>query len=280
MLDGSNQISFDQIIDVASYQIDKPKITCPICKELINNPISCSSCKETYCKDCIYNYAFKNNKCPKNCKSFELVKPRKEIMDLFTKFEILCKICDTPFPLKDYYNHYNSCVRANDPCQCWNCGAETHVKNLKYVDYDEYSLEHNYNTPLNYEGDNPFKIYVTTKDISGYITTKKGYLYVDKDPELASIFTELMIEGKNYIKIFTKEGEWNFLEPHYDLGVREAKWRFCGSINIDQANQCICSNSGRTEGSYLTLRLSDKRLYFYKENSQYQQCQTKIIYLN
>ena len=38
----------------------------------------------------------------------------------------------------------------------------------------------------------------------------------------------------------------------------------------------MISDDGRTKGNFLTMRDSDKRLYFYKETSNYEKCKVTL----
>lgn len=272
------KISFEQIIDLSQYQSYQEKYICKLCQQLLMNPVACSSCGSIFCKDCILPYVITYNKCPNDCEKFEIVRPSDEMMKMYSNFELICKNCENTFPLTTFCSHYKKCVNDNEKVVCWNCGTEKMNKELKYKTFDEYSLENEYNSKVSFEGDNPFLIFITTKDFTGYVTFEDDYLIVDQDKSKAAIFSEMLIEGKNYIKIFIDD-KWKFLGPHYDRGVLIYSWTFCGPIIIDKENQCMVSDDGRTRGSFLTMRISDKRLYFYKETKEYQLCQVALKYL-
>lgn len=271
-------ISFEQIIDLSTYQSYKDEYLCELCQHILLNPVSCSSCGKTYCRDCILPYIMEKLRCPNNCSTFEIVKPSQDKMKKFTSFEILCKNCESSFPLVSFYTHYKQCVNGNDKVMCWNCGREKMNKEIKYKTYDDYSFANEYKAKMSFEGDNPFMIAITTKDFSGYVGYKDDYLIVEKEKYKGAIFSELTVDGKNYIKILMNE-KWKFLGPHYDRGVIIYRWKFSGPIIIDKANQCMISDDGRTKGSLLTMRITDKRLYFYKETNKYQLCQVSLKYL-
>ena len=42
------------------------KLTCPIDNSLLIDPLMCSSCKTSFCKDCINSYFIEHNTCPNN----------------------------------------------------------------------------------------------------------------------------------------------------------------------------------------------------------------------
>ena len=271
-------ITFEQIIDLSTYQSYKEQYLCKLCQQILLNPVACSSCKNIYCRECILPYIMQHLRCPDNCSNFEIVRPPEDKMKMFTSFEILCKNCETAYPLISFYTHYKQCVNGNDKVMCWNCGTEKLNKQLKYKSYDDYSFENEYKTKMSFEGDNPFMIAITTKDFTGYVAYEDDYLIVEKEKYRGAIFSELPVDGKNYIKILVND-KWKFLGPHYDRGVIIYRWKFSGPIIIDKANQCMISDDGRTKGSLLTMRITDKRLYFYKETNEYQLCQVSLKYL-
>jgi len=39
-------------------------IQCKICINILNDPIDCICCNQTFCRSCIQNYIKTNNKCP------------------------------------------------------------------------------------------------------------------------------------------------------------------------------------------------------------------------
>lgn len=114
------------------------------------------------------------------------------------------------------------------------------------------------------EFENPFLICISTNSFSGYVTYINDYLIVTDEKIKANIFSEIKIDEKNYITILY-EKQWYFLGPHYDRGVLILSWKFCGPIIIDKFNHCMISDDGRTKGNFLTMRDSDKRLYFIKK---------------
>ena len=46
------------------YKIFKDSITCPLCINILINPVMCLVCQKTYCKRCIDNWSKNNKKCP------------------------------------------------------------------------------------------------------------------------------------------------------------------------------------------------------------------------
>ena len=80
-------------------------------------------------------------------------------------------------------------------------------KNGQFINYQsisDFELDNNYKSKQSFEFDNPFLICISTNSFSGYITYIKDYLIVTNETINASIFSEIIIDDKTYIKFYTK----------------------------------------------------------------------------
>jgi hypothetical protein len=97
-------VNSNTIIKNEVYDTFKDSIICPICSNLMIEPVICFSCQETFCKNCYK----KNGSCPKKCNEpniQEVIGKKKYI----TKFKFLCiKGCGAEIPFEDINNHYSS----------------------------------------------------------------------------------------------------------------------------------------------------------------------------
>ena len=206
----SNQrptIVFEQLIDLSQFQSYQENFICKVCKKILLNPVACSSCKNVYCRDCIMPYAINTNKCPNECTEFELIKPDEEMLKRYNEFEIICKICENTFSLTTYYTHYKKCKKDAELQKCFNCGTEKMGKFINYQSISDFELDNNYKSKQSFKFDNPFLICISTNSFSGYITYIKDYLIVTNEKINASIFSEIIIDDKTYIKIlYEKNG--------------------------------------------------------------------------
>ena len=95
-----NYISFDKI--------------CPICLNILVNPINCSLNKNShsFCKKCIDINLQKSNKCP-ICKKFFEYKINKDIENLLNDLYFKCSFyregCNKIINYSEYFSHLNNC---------------------------------------------------------------------------------------------------------------------------------------------------------------------------
>ena len=78
-------------------------------------------------------------------------------------------------------------------------------KIYKLSTISDFELDNNYKSKQSFEFDNPFLICISTNSFSGYIAYIKDYLIVTNEKINASIFSEIIIDDKTYIKFYTKK---------------------------------------------------------------------------
>ena len=91
-------------LDIAHLVQDDAKLrekanffVCPICAQVVRDPLECTGCQSLFCKDCIDPWRRSNEMCPKKCKGNDAVEFKtvhrfvhQELSDL--KFK--CKSCE------------------------------------------------------------------------------------------------------------------------------------------------------------------------------------------
>ena len=267
------------LIKKEDYILHKEKYTCLICKKILLNPIMCSQCEKLFCKDCIFDYVMRENKCISNCLNFELVIPNKTYMESFQTFKVKCRSCNQSIPLMDYYQHNKKCQTNNKIVKCWNCNKEVKAESLEYPSQTHYSLVYDYNKFLSFDGEKPFLLEVSTDDMTGYATTKGEKLYIDKNINFASLFSEIQVEGKTYLKILIDD-DWKFLSAGF-FGISASSWDSCNWISIDKQTMDMTSTVGLFgKKRNLILRVTDKKLFFGKTSDAYHSCKVKVKYLD
>ena len=103
--------NIDDVVEGNKY-IDK--LICPICYNILNEPISCNSTKtsHTFCKECIQKSLEINDKCPMCKQKFES-ETNKKIEKLLQKLKFKCKFaeegCSKILPYSIYFYHLNKC---------------------------------------------------------------------------------------------------------------------------------------------------------------------------
>ena len=116
--------NFEQYIhpyEIKSYcidnLIDKEKakdLICPICLQLLVNPINCSEeiNSHSFCKECIDKYLKEKNKCPICQLNFKYIISHKtidELNSLYFQCVFEKEGCNKIVSYSEYFNHINNC---------------------------------------------------------------------------------------------------------------------------------------------------------------------------
>ena len=99
-------------------------LICPICLNILNNPICCSLNKNShfFCNQCINKYLKDNNKCP-ICKNIFEFKINEEIYNTLSNLLFKCVFykegCKDIISYSDYFDHiYNCKFKTNITYEC------------------------------------------------------------------------------------------------------------------------------------------------------------------
>jgi len=99
-------------------------ITCSICLNIINQPISqCQNCEELFCENCIDKYIQTNDNCP-HCrnKPFQKQILGRKFKNLLNHLKFRCPLqCGELFGFADSESHKDSCEKLKDVYQCTLC---------------------------------------------------------------------------------------------------------------------------------------------------------------
>ena len=113
MEDINSYINENNIINEEIYNEFKFSISCPICTNIIIEPMMCMNCQSSYCKKCINQWNLIDEKCPNRC-----INPNyqisKEMNGLLSKLQFQCKFCNKAFEYNEMKEHYYSSF---DNCQ-------------------------------------------------------------------------------------------------------------------------------------------------------------------
>lgn len=263
--------------DIMSTTISSINSNCFICKNTLDEPLGCSNCQLLCCKLCLISFTIQNKKCPKGCTSFKLLFPNNSSHPKLYETIIECSNCKNLIKLVNYGIHIKKCFNKEKVKRCWNCNCKVPESSLVSKQFADYQLTANYLSEISLEEDKPFLMQITYNNVKGYITELNKRLTVTDNEKDACLFSQEQIDKLPYLKIFKKK-VWKFLGPHYDQGILVVAYgRWAGSLILDVNKQTILSNSGRTQGLYLTMRKSDNRLFFFKENDYYTSCIVNAI---
>ena len=109
-------------------------LICPICLNIIKNPISCSSNinSHSFCKQCIDIYLEEHNNCPTCKNNFEYKtneEIEKKLKELFFRCAYFKEGCQKMINYSEYFKHINECEFKND-----NNLYECFVNRYNYTD--------------------------------------------------------------------------------------------------------------------------------------------------
>ena len=90
------------------YDVFKDTITCPLCSNILINPLMCMKCQNVFCKRCIDNRPNKDEKCPKNCENPNY---QKSIVknEILSKLKFKCIGCGNEIMYDNCEKHHSSC---------------------------------------------------------------------------------------------------------------------------------------------------------------------------
>lgn len=92
---------------------------CEICKDILQNPVSCKHCESNFCSECIQLYVNQNNsECPDKCK-FEEIKPSKLVFKALDVLQFKCSNvpCEEILNYSNYFTHHlKNCKYMPIPC--------------------------------------------------------------------------------------------------------------------------------------------------------------------
>lgn len=271
-----NYISEDLIDNTDYYKqlCESEMLLCSICLGLLNDPIMCETCQNSFCRKCLDDWEKKHLSCPFKCEEKKFVPISRSLRTLLDGLIIKCDCgCGQKISLLKFPQHREQ----NKKIECFNCGTKMLRRDLKIpISKNEIkksellkitskldpSMLKDFNSKIS------FLIYVEANNIKGFITVKDNKLYLTKYKPEANHFSVCFYNQKKYLQCFLFNQGWRFVEPHYDRGVLVSSSKPSDSIDFDFEKGTITSNSGRTKGSPLTIRVWDYCFYFYNSDHE------------
>ena len=127
----------DTIVEDAIYSCFKESVTCPICSNILINPLMCMNCQNVYCKKCIDGWSKKDNKCPNRCENPNY-KPSVEKNNILSKLKFKCQKCGEEILYDNVKSHIESCKPNDNSKKNNNAGDNsTRTKRLKKLNKKE-----------------------------------------------------------------------------------------------------------------------------------------------
>jgi len=114
----------DRVVNAHEYEKTLNHLVCPICLNILWDPVSCSNCQINYCRNCIYGWLKKQNNgppsCPNRCNFVQISTP-PIIKDLLSGIVISCinenKGCKEKINYDELSKHQKNCKYQEKLCK-------------------------------------------------------------------------------------------------------------------------------------------------------------------
>ena len=84
----------------------KSSVTCPICVNILINPVICINCQKVHCKKCIDNPINEDKKCLCDNPNYQKAYDKIEIL---SKLKFICFECGEGIPYDEAQKHHGFC---------------------------------------------------------------------------------------------------------------------------------------------------------------------------
>lgn len=124
----------DSNLLVGDFKEMEDTISCPICLNILLDPICCKSCSLPMCSKCCKDWVSKNNSCPNRCKSF-VESPLDRLASKFlSSIKLKCanheQSCDKILSYDNFISHLLQCEFTNVTCKsCFKHFPSSLIKN-------------------------------------------------------------------------------------------------------------------------------------------------------
>jgi hypothetical protein len=99
-------INNDTLIENEISKMLKPQLTCPLCNNILIDPLMCMVCQKAYCKKCIDNSINKDKKC--SCENPNYQKYLSKI-EMLSSLKFICVGCGKDITYNEAQKHHDSC---------------------------------------------------------------------------------------------------------------------------------------------------------------------------
>ena len=100
------------VVNNEIYQVFKDSVMCPICSNILIEPVICMKCQNSYCKRCSEDWTQKNDKCPNRCENPNYQKSLDK-NNILSKLKFKCENCGEKIFYEKVQNHINECKPNN-----------------------------------------------------------------------------------------------------------------------------------------------------------------------
>ena len=97
------------VVDNEIYQLFKESVICPICTNILIEPVMCMKCQNSYCKRCSEDWSKKNDKCPNRCENPNYQRSLEK-NNILSKLKFKCENCGEQIFYDKVEKHTNECT--------------------------------------------------------------------------------------------------------------------------------------------------------------------------
>lgn len=117
------------------------ELICPICDEIVEDPVECSHCEKAFCRECIQDWSSRKSECPYRCPKLDLRSSHRFFRSLHDSVLIKCvrfrEGCNAVEPIANIKKHEMlECDYRPVICEHSGCNQE-----VCYKDYQQHLLE-------------------------------------------------------------------------------------------------------------------------------------------
>ena len=129
------EVNEESILNFQYYEQMKDSLNCTICSNIIISPLMCNQCETPYCTKCITEWFKLKQTCPMRCdkNQVKIVELNRSLKKIFDGLKLKCKY-DCEITLLEYESHTIKCEDSRREIDCFNCGKQCKVSEVKYKD--------------------------------------------------------------------------------------------------------------------------------------------------
>ena len=105
-------INDNTVVDDEMYKAFKDFVKCPVCHNILINPMMCMGCQKAYCKKCVNEWSKNDDRCPTRCKNPTYQKSLEK-NNMLSKLKFKCEKCGEKVDYESIEKHMEICDKDN-----------------------------------------------------------------------------------------------------------------------------------------------------------------------
>ena len=130
-------INTNTIVEDEIYNLFKDSVICPICKNILINPVLCLKCQDSFCQKCIDDKSKNNEECLNKCSEPSFQKSMGK-NDILSKLKFNCQKCGGEYYYHEITKHNETCNSikpSNDNTNCFTFSRNNGSKSKSHIYY-------------------------------------------------------------------------------------------------------------------------------------------------